>query len=54
MDTVNKQITDIKITDIKLKKDGSAYLLDVELDCENNKAYIVYIFTIQIILQLEK
>ena len=40
MDTVNKQITDIKITDIKLKKDGSAYLLDVELDCENNKAYI--------------
>ena len=40
MDTVNKQITDIKITDIKLKKDGSTYLLDVELDCENNKAYI--------------
>lgn len=40
MDTVNKQITDIKITDIKLKKDGSTYLLDVKLDCENNKVYI--------------
>nr|WP_297935666.1 hypothetical protein [uncultured Lachnoclostridium sp.] len=40
MDTVDKKITDVRITDVKLKKDGITYLLDVELDCRDNKSYI--------------
>lgn len=36
----NKNIKDIKITGIKLKKDESRYLLDIGLDCEDIKVYI--------------